>query len=354
MTYEKQWEILQELKKEPEMEKKLKQRKLLLTVMLISIVTALVCMFLSMIAIKKENKTIAEIFVPMITAFVLMIVGTKCSKAFMSRGQSIGEELDKKLKARVMKGEEPVSRTEEEKRAYIADNRAREAEQVRAVKGLYALSWGTCGIVFLVAVVCLLFLKGIAVLGLLETNFFEIFKEFIQCFSQPKAERETILLYDYLGLGLENAGMKYTVRLIFLIYFVSIAIYALITFFSALTRISKGSAKVESLIRTKNQKYYNASKIDTFADFLFTKKGSIIYWVVSTLFQSAALLLFPCSFLRYLEQFCIVEKYVYIILVAAVVIAAALRAFKQKYIYENRKVLQPIMMLFEQDSKILQ
>lgn len=362
LTYKQQWEIVQEIKKEPQIKKKYWLMNAIGLISVAAMIIGGIIIFATLLDESLYNKATESYNKAYYTRMMLgggimmaAIVGAVCS-GIISR--KIVDEARVKLQARIVADADKTDKSEPlsdaEKIAYFEEKQRQEATEIAVMKQYYTWGWAACAIPLLIAFLCLLFIKGISFLGLGKMSLYECFEDFFKSFSKVDMKPKATLIGSFLQLGATEFTGKMLMRWIAFGFFIFVALDCVGKCLSGAFRIVRGQANLERILRTKDQKVLDVWYMNAFSPSFFSFAGNLTRWILSTVFKGICLLAFPIMFFDYIEQaLFITEKYMIIIPIVLLALDAALRAGKQWYTYKNKEVLQVVLPLFYADRSVL-
>lgn len=361
ITYRQQWEIVQEIKKEPKIKKKYWLMNCLGLISVAAMIIGGIIIFATLLDESLYDKATGyskAYHTRMVLGGAITMIAIVGAIFSGSISRKIVDETREKLQARIVADADKTDKSEPlsdaEKIAYFEEKQRQEATEIAVMKQYYTWGWAACAIPLLIAFLCLLFIKGISFLGLGKMSLYECFEDFFKSFSKVDMKPKATLIGSFLQLGATEITGKMLMRWIAFGFFIFVALDCVGKCLSGAFRIVRGQANIERTLREKDQKVLDTWYMNAYSASFFSFVGNVIRWVISTAFKGVALLAFPIMFFDYIEQaLFITEKYMIIIPIVLLALDAALRAGKQWYTYKNKEVLQVVLPLFYADRSVL-
>ena len=351
LTFKQQLEIAKEVKNSPKIKKReTLQACLWIALTVIMLVSFAVVLYGVMIMRLYNFESGGGIFLMIGGAlFIVVFLLVKPCSGFAQKTDAMIDSAIQSKMAAAMGNTKPLS--DEEKLAYKeARNKAVE-EETSVMKKYFWWNVATkCSVVAVLAILAFLFLKGIALLGLLKCNLFEFLKDALK--TNPEKDGISIFasFFAVKGSGVKDLTAKTVLRFASFVVFVGYILMTIMMFVCRLPYIFKGR-EINEKVRLQDRVTMNAKMIKMVKKDAFEMDNIIVYAVSSLLWKGVCLFTFPIMFFDYIKDgLFLTSAYMYIIPAVLLLIDVSLQVARLMFANKNKEIIEKILPLLEQDA----
>ena len=351
LTFKQQLEIAKEVKNSPKIKKReTLQACLWIALTVIMLVSFAVVLYGVMIMRLYNFESGGGIFLMIGGAlFIVVFLLVKPCGGFAQKTDAMIDSAIQSKMAAAMGNAKPLS--DEEKLAYKeARNKAVE-EETSVMKKYFWWNIATkCSVVAVLAILAFLFLKGIALLGLLKCNLFEFLKDALK--TNPEKDGISIFasFFAVKGSGIKDLTAKTVLRFASFVAFVGYVLLTIMMFVCRLPYIFKGR-EINEKVRLQDRVTMNAKMIKMVKKDAFEMDNIIVYAVSSLLWKGVCLFAFPIMFFDYIKDgLFVTSAYMYIIPAVLLLIDVSLQVARLMFANKNKEIIEKILPLLEQDA----
>ena len=352
LTYKQQWEIAKEVKNSPQIKKRTAFQNVLLAVGLIIMVVGGLALFYALAQAFIYDYDLNFILLGAgVGALVLSIVLLQGNVALMQKTEKI---IDATLYSRFTSAAEsaqPLS--DQEQLAYYEEKNKTVKEEVAVMKKYFWWSVAQkCSVAMILAFASLLFVKGIAFLGLIKMDLFEFFKDAGKGFT--KNDKDTILVSFFAMEGgeLKDVTAKSVLRFGAFLIFVFYAIISVSYLISTIGYIFK-SKEVEKKVRLQDKVTMNAKMVYWIRPNAFEMDNIIVRAALALLLKAVCLFAFPIMFFDYIKDgLFVTEAYMYIIPAILLLIDISVQTARLMFANKNKEIMEKMLPLFEKEAML--
>ena len=350
LTYKQQWEIAKEVKNSPQIKKRNAFQTVLLVTGLLVMMAGALTLFYAMVQAFIYDYDMNFILMGAgLGGLVLSILLTKGMTAVMQKTEKI---IDSTLYSRFTSAAEsaqPLS--DQEKLAYYEEKNKTVEKETAVMKKYFWWSIASkCSVAAILAFAALLFMKGIAFLGLLKFDLFEFFKDAGK--GLGKKDKDTILISFFAMEGgeLKDVTVKSVLRFGSFLMFVFYAFIAVVYFITTLGYLFK-SKEVEKKVRLQDKAVINAKMANWIRPNAFEMDKIIVRMSLSFLLKAVCLFAFPIMFFDYIKDgLFVTSAYMYIIPAILLLIDISVQTARLVYASQNKEIMEKMLPLFDKDA----